>query len=293
MTHLVTNSYKEGLMKSNHNVEHISMLTPDTIKESVMKRHEELSSILSNIHSRISHAPDGSLRTAQKANGCQYYHKVKVGDTKGRYIKKNNYNLAIKLAQKDYDLKVETCLIKELDFLQRILDQYRPDKIQHIYDSLNNSRKQIVTPVYVSDEEFIADWKSLEYTSLGFSPDYAEYYTDNGERVRSKSEIIIANKLYRYNIPYRYECPLQLQSGVITHPDFTCLNVSTRQEYIWEHFGIMDNAEYACNAIRKINDYANSGYILGKNFIATFETSNTPINANYIDDIIRTNISCL
>ena len=191
-------------MKSNHNVEHISMLTPDTIKESVMKRHEELSSILSNIHSRISHAPDGSLRTAQKANGCQYYHKVKVGDTKGKYIKKNNYNLAIKLAQKDYDLKVETCLIKELDFLQRILDQYRPDKIQHIYDSLNNSRKQIVTPVYVSDEEFIADWKSLEYTSLGFSPDYAEYYTDNGERVRSKSEIIIANKLYRYNIPYRY-----------------------------------------------------------------------------------------
>ena len=138
-------------MKSNHNVEHISMLTPDTIKESVMKRHEELSSILSNIHSRISHAPDGSLRTAQKANGCQYYHKVKVGDTKGKYIKKNNYNLAIKLAQKDYDLKVETCLIKELDFLQRILDQYRPDKIQHIYDSLNNSRKQIVTPVYVSD----------------------------------------------------------------------------------------------------------------------------------------------
>ena len=159
--------------------------------------------------------------------------------------------------------------------------------------AVNNSRKQIVTPVYVSDEEFIADWKSLEYTSLGFSPDYAEYYTDNGERVRSKSEIIIANKLYRYNIPYRYECPLQLQSGVITHPDFTCLNVSTRQEYIWEHFGIMDNAEYACNAIRKINDYANSGYILGKNFIATFETSNTPINANYIDDIIRTNISCL
>ena len=147
--------------------------------------------------------------------------------------------------------------------------------------------------LYILILTFTADWKSLEYTSLGFSPDYAEYYTDNGERVRSKSEIIIANKLYRYNIPYRYECPLQLQSGVITHPDFTCLNVSTRQEYIWEHFGIMDNAEYACNAIRKINDYANSGYILGKNFIATFETSNTPINANYIDDIIRTNISCL
>ena len=77
MTRLVTNSYKEGLMKSNHNVEHISMLTPDTIKESVMKRHEELSSILSNIHSRISHAPDGSLRTAQKQMAANIIIKLK------------------------------------------------------------------------------------------------------------------------------------------------------------------------------------------------------------------------
>ena len=122
------------------------------------------------------------------------------------------------------------------------------------------------------------------------TPDCAEYYTDNGERVRSKSEIIIANKLYRYNIPYRYEYPLQLQSDIITHPDFTCLNVKTRQEYIWEHFGIMDNAEYACNAIKKISDYANSGYILGRNFIATFETANTPINANCIDSLIKSHL---
>ena len=148
----------------------------------------------------------------------------------------------------------------------------------------------MVTPVFVSDEDFTANWKASEYTSLGFTPDCAEFYTDNGERVRSKSEIIIANKLYRYNIPYRYEYPLQLQSGIITHPDFTCLNVKTRQEYIWEHFGIMDNAEYACNAIKKISDYANSGYVLGRNFIATFETANTPINANCIDSLIKSHL---
>ena len=163
-------------------------------------------------------------------------------------------------------------------------------QIQHIYDSLNSFRKEMVTPVFVSDEDFTANWKASEYTSLGFTPDCAEYYTDNGERVRSKSEIIIANKLYRYNIPYRYEYPLQLQSGIITHPDFTCLNVKTRQEYIWEHFGIMDNAEYACNAIKKISDYANSGYVLGRNFIATFETANTPINANCIDSLIKSHL---
>ncbi len=36
----------------------------------------------------------------------------------------------------------------------------------------------------------------------------------------------------------------------------------------------------------KISDYANSGYILGRNFIATFETANL-INANCIDSLIK------
>ena len=216
----------------NYNMEHVDTLAPDTIKESVMCRHSQLSLLLADIQGRISNAPEGSLRTARKAHGCQYYHKVEVNDTKGTYIKKHNYNLAIELAQKDYDLRIEQCLLKELNFLEVILKKYNPSEIQHIYDSLNSFRKEMVTPVFVSDEDFTANWKASEYTSLGFTPDCAEYYTDNGERVRSKSEIIIANKLYRYNIPYRYEYPLQLQSGIITHPDFTCLNVKTRQEYI-------------------------------------------------------------
>ena len=242
----------------NYNMEHVDTLAPDTIKESVMCRHSQLSLLLADIQGRISNAPEGSLRTARKAHGCQYYHKVEVNDTKGTYIKKHNYNFAIELAQKDYDLRIEQCLLKELNFLEVILKKYNPSEIQHIYDSLNSFRKEMVTPVFVSDEDFTANWKASEYTSLGF--------------------------------PYRYEYPLQLQSGIITHPDFTCLNVKTRQEYIWEHFGIMDNAEYACNAIKKISDYANSGYVLGRNFIATFETANTPINANCIDSLIKSHL---
>ena len=88
-------------------MEHVDTLAPDTIKESVMCRHSQLSLLLADIQGRISNAPEGSLRTARKAHGCQYYHKVEVNDTKGTYIKKHNYNLAIELAQKDYDLRIE------------------------------------------------------------------------------------------------------------------------------------------------------------------------------------------
>lgn len=62
----------------NYNMEHVDTLAPDTIKESVMCRHSQLSLLLADIQGRISNAPEGSLRTARKAHGCQYYHKVEV-----------------------------------------------------------------------------------------------------------------------------------------------------------------------------------------------------------------------
>ena len=37
--------------------------------------------------------------------------------------------------------------------------------------------------------------------------------------------------------------------------DFICLNLRTRQEFIWEHFGMMNDAEYASSA------YPNQAFI--------------------------------
>ena len=130
-------------------------------------------------------------------------------------------------------------------------------------------------------------WNDIKYDSLDISSDTPDLFTDNGEQVRSKSELIIANKLKQHNIPYKYEYPLTLSSGVTVFPDFTCLNISSRQEFIWEHFGIMSDSEYTNKTLKKINDYSKSGYILGKNFIATFESSSIPINSNTVDINIK------
>ena len=116
---------------------------------------------------------------------------------------------------------------------------------------------------------------------------YAEYYSDNGLRVRSKSEILIANALDKYCIPFRYEYPLMLKKSGVVRPDFTCLNIRTRKEYIWEHFGMMDDEGYAHKNVLKINDYETSGFHAGINMILTFETSLTPINSNIIRAMIE------
>ncbi len=122
---------------------------------------------------------------------------------------------------------------------------------------------------------------------MGFAADAPEYYADNGVRVRSKSEIIIANMLENTGVPYKYECPLDLAAKGTVSPDFTCLNVRTRKEYIWEHFGMMDDEEYANKNVQKINAYEEKGYICGVNLIMTFETSRVPVNTNVVREMIE------
>ena len=74
---------------------------------------------------------------------------------------------------------------------------------------------------------------------------------------------------------------------VKVYSDFTCLNVRTRKEFVWEHLGMMDDAEYARNAIMKIEMYQNSGYFLGENLIFTMETRDKPLNSQMVRKIVK------
>lgn len=65
------------------------------------------------------------------------------------------------------------------------------------------------------------------------------HYTNRGELVRSKSEMIIANLLAQNEIPYEYEKALWLGNKRI-HPDFTIeLDFET---YYWERCMMMRTA---------------------------------------------------
>ena len=109
----------------------------------------------------------------------------------------------------------------------------------------------------------------------------------NGVRVRSKSEVIIADALDRAGIPYRYEFPTSVKGWGTLYPDFTCLRPSTREEVIWEHFGLMGEPDYAENAVQKLAHYAASGYTIGKNLIATFESAATPLSVKQVQAYIK------
>ena len=78
-----------------------------------------------------------------------------------------------------------------------------------------------------------------------------------------------------------------MNNGVELHPDFYCLNVRTRQEFVWEHFGMMDDLEYVQRAVEKQVLYAKNGWLIGKNLIFTMETMYSPLNSKMIEKIVR------
>ena len=158
---------------------------------------------------------------------------------------------------------------------------------------------KLVTPLTLPDERFAKDWLATEYKKKQIPEDAPQLFTDNGEQVRSKSEVIIANSLKATGIPYRYEVPLTLNRRAeiaktsrslalcTFHPDFYCLNLRTRKEFIWEHFGMMDDAEYAARAVERLLLYQQNGYLPGKNLIITIETSRVPFSSRAAKQIIE------
>ena len=169
---------------------------------------------------------------------------------------------------------------------EKFLKMYEENGLQQLYKSLNPHRRALITPVVISDEEYISKWLTTEYKGKSFEDDN-EIITERGERVRSKSEKIIADKLYMLGIPYRYECPLYLNGNVMVYPDFTILKMPEREEVYLEHFGMLDDAEYVENMIFKLNTYEKNQIYLGVNLFLTQETGRHPINVRALDDMLK------
>ena len=270
------------------------LIPPDQLGPLVQKRLLQLNATLSQLKKSQKNQPPGHLRIAQKGiNRYYFYHYTSPDDFNGKYIPKKQIDLAKALAQKDYNLKLIKQVEKEILALKGYLTQSKNGTaIQTLYDALCPARQFLVKAATLTDEQYLSQWKKVTWQSLPFSPEAPQYDTANGEKVRSKSEVIIADTLARHGIAYRYEFPLRLRQtkssseNVTIYPDFLCLNLKTRDEFYWEHFGLMDDPEYATKSARKLRLYVENNIFIGRNLIITMETQEEPFNTKIIEKTI-------
>lgn len=235
----------------------------------------------------LEKAPEGSLRISKKGNIYQHYQRTNPEDNTGKFIRQKDMNLTRKLAQKDYDEKVIRACEQELSAIHKYLKTCPDITAEEVYESLHKERQRLINPIHETDEEFVKQWEKASYVRKGFPAGFAEYYTNKGERVRSKSEIIIADALEKAGVPYRYEYPLYVKDIGQTHPDFLTLNVRTREEIFWNHLGMLDDPKYVEDNVWKINQYIKVGYYPGENMILTYETKNNPLNQKIVKQMIE------
>lgn len=252
------------------------------ICELLKERQKKLILLKKKKEKELLKAPEGTLHIRHGRKGIQYYHRISTKDINGTYIKKENQHLANKLAQKDYNKKILRAASQELKVIQQYLAHYPDIDIEEVYETLHENRQCLITPIEETDDEFVNNWLETPYAGKEFYENISELYTLRGERVRSKSELIIANLLYQEGIPYRYEQPVYLDGLGTVHPDFTVLNVRLRKEYYWEHLGLMDDPEYAENALNKINIYEQNEIFPGEKLLITHETRMRPLNPKQV-----------
>ena len=278
----------------------LELLPPNTVISQLQERLQQLKEALLELTKKQKNQQKGHLRVSQRGSARpQYYHYTTPTDFTGKYIRKKNLAFAKTLAQKDYEENIIPLLQKEIAELEKYLTQTSNSRaILELYDSLCPARRSLITPVTLTDEQYAAQWQKISWTGRPFVPDAPYICTANGERVRSKSEVIIADTLFRYNIPYRYEFPITLKrinpddirrdfgSSITLYPDFLCLNTRTHQEFYWEHFGLMDSPDYSKNAAGKLRLYTENGLLPGRNLIITMETQTEPPSARVLEKLI-------
>lgn len=265
------------------------------IKQVIAEELIEIEKIINIAEQDLKKAPIGTLRISKDKNREQYYWRTDPKDPKGKYIKKSEEKLIKDLAQKEYAQKVLKVLYpmrkRKKKQLQSIREQEIHKDLPEIYHKLSKSRQKLIKPYFYTQEQYIAKWeaeKKRVKEQRGKTYEFSsEIYTEKGECVRSKSEKILADKLYMMGIPYLYEVPLYIRGYGYIKPDFILLNKRTRKEYYWEHLGMMDDIEYCEKAIKKIEGFEKNGIFPGKNLILTYETKQHPLNTKIVEALVK------
>lgn len=123
---------------------------------------------------------------------------------------------------------------------------------------------------------------------------------ENGIRVRSKGELVIAQMLHvklAGRLRFEYEHPLKFLDGKERAPDFTIWDDDTGRVFYWEHSGFMHDADYRQRWDEKLAGYLALGILPlekggGPNgtLIFTTDDSSGGLDAKHIADIIERHI---
>ena len=253
------------------------------IYERLLNEKQKNEAQIKMLENQLSQLPEGKLICAR--NGTRYKWYQSDGHSK-KYLPKSQRHTAEQLAYKKYlSTKLNNLLIEQQS-INSYLTTHQTYK-KESEDSLFQSPgfHELLSPFFSPLSHELQEWVNAPFEKNKKNPENLIHKAYSGNRVRSKSEMLIDMFLYLHKIPFRYECLLHL-GEMYLFPDFTIRHPKTGQLYYWEHFGMMDNPNYSKNVSHKLHQYISHGIIPSIQLITTYETKDSPLLPETVEKII-------
>ena len=250
-------------------------------KEKLEKMRTEMDNRIKFVRKEIIASPQGYLLKTRHGERQEYIH---VYYRKGRRIRKR-----VKPYSEIADgLLRKSLLEKELDLLEKNYKILTAAAEKYIEYSASYAMNQISQNMVTDYEKLFAAEKEKAGTGPNqsdYMPEGRTHLTSRGLRVRSKSELIIAEKLYEYRIEFWYEEVLRIGKYTVV-PDFTIRRRDGKVFY-WEHCGKTGDDEYMARHRWKMELYEDAGIVPWDNLIVTYDDGSGNLNLAAVEGEIR------
>lgn len=265
-------------------------MSKKTIIDELKNLDADLALVVTNVENSGYPKMEGTLNCRFEGGKTRFYQRIKG---KKIYLSSDKGPRIRDLCRKQYYIKMMETAKRERKQIARCLAILESDRdlsdVDDVYSTLSEPVKQIVKPLGLTDDGYAARWlkemkrgknRSYEVNSPMKSPD--------GITMKSKSEVIIANRLCAFGIPYVYEERVSFDDGEhFIYPDFIVLNKRTRKQLYWEHFGKISDEDYVTKQQKKLEDYARNNIFPGDGLLVTFESKGRSLNTEYVDLLIK------
>jgi hypothetical protein len=265
------------------------MSAPINVLKTNTELLNEIDAEIVRLENAIAKAPQGRVNCRTLSDKKVHFYR-RIEGRSDEYLGKDKESLLQALAQKRYDegylgilLREKANLTKAVQNLKRSSPRLTRDQL---WAEFPEELKKYVTQNTTTNTGYVHWWRNRTCNIKNKEP-IGNFYSARGEHVRSKSEIVIADRLLSAGLEYYYELFYSPNYADFFYPDFTILHPTTYETWYWEHCGMIDKTSYSSELMFRLELYGGVGIYPGKNLIITFESSQRPLNTQYVDNLIK------
>lgn len=226
-----------------------------------------------------------------KSSSNTYYYLRQRGVKGKRYLGNMSNKNVIAIQEARFYSELLHAIDTDISLLESLSTGYILTDREVINNRLpqvyRNPNLSVIAPI----DHDAAEWKrrkeAEKATHPVFRPEDLKHTAIDGTKMRSLSEVLIANYLISLGITFVYELPL-IHHGKRIYPDFTILSpIDNKTEIIIEHQGAMDSENYQAKFIRTLLFYLQTELVPNKDVFFTFNHLNRNPDLKQIDSILR------